>query len=79
MFALWFPIRLVYLFENAQHRYPESHVVLVVDGTGWRDGAIAWLRQKAAYHAQSKSMTDSKVIEVMNYQDFKTWALRFAD
>jgi hypothetical protein len=40
--------KLPYLFQNALEKMPEQHVIIVIDGPGWREGALAWLRHAAA-------------------------------
>ncbi len=40
--------KLPYVFANAQANLPERDFVLVMDGDGWRDGAVAWIEARAA-------------------------------
>lgn len=65
--------RLAYLYLNAVSAYPENHVIIVVDGDGWREGAVAWLREAAASKAYTTPQTVDKKIEVMNLKQFESW------
>lgn len=62
--------KLPYLYLNASHfeTMPEAHVVIVIDGGGWRDGALAWLRTAA------KTPPPGKRIDVFDLQQFLAWA-----
>lgn len=62
--------KLPYLFVNAAtaDAIPESRIVIVIDGPGWRPGAVAWLRRAAA-HAP-----DGKRIDVMDLGQFLAWS-----
>jgi len=62
--------KLPYLFVNAatSAAIPEQRVVIVIDGPGWRPGAVAWLRRAAA-HAP-----DGKRIDVMDLGQFMAWS-----
>ncbi|MBL4613537.1 MAG: hypothetical protein JKY27_01495 [Magnetovibrio sp.] len=64
--------RLPYLYLNASRfdTMPEAHVVIVIDGSGWRDGAIKWLRNAAQNAPQGKH------IEVMDLGQFLAWTNR---
>ena len=42
---------------------PEQHVIIVIDGPGWREGALAWLRHAAAEQ-------DVKRIDVFSLAEF---------
>ncbi len=59
--------KLPFLFLNVLEAFPEHNVIIVIDGPGWRDGAIAWLRRAAAE-------TTAKTIRVMSLGDFLAWA-----
>ncbi len=61
--------KLPYLYLNAAD-FPEARVVIVIDGGGWRDGALAWLRRAAA------AAPEGKTIRVMDLAGFLAWANR---
>lgn len=62
--------RLPYLYLNASRfdTMPEAHVIIVIDGQGWRAGALNWLRKTAQIAPEGKQ------IKVMNLQQFVSWA-----
>lgn len=57
--------KLPYLLANIQHCYP-SPAIVVIDGLGFRSGAIAWLRTQVG----------GNLIAVQNLQEFVTWCNR---
>lgn len=59
--------KLPYLFLNATEAMPEDFVVIVIDGRGFREGAIAWLRK--AVETQ-----EVKKILVLDLLEFAVWA-----
>ena len=61
--------KLPYLFLNAVHQMPEQHIIIVIDGPGWRQGAIDWLRHAA--DEQKK-----KQIDVFSLEQFLKWLNR---
>jgi hypothetical protein len=61
--------RLPYLLSNARLAFPDVHVVLVLEGPGWRPGALAWALRRAAE-------IDDKQVEVMGLEMFRHWLTR---
>jgi hypothetical protein len=57
--------KLPYLVANIQHCYP-SPAIVVIDGDGFRPGAVAWLRAQVG----------GNLIAVQNLQEFVTWCNR---
>lgn len=54
--------KLPFLVANVRERYPYPTCV-VIDGPGFRAGAVAWLKQQK----------DSKLVAVLQMQEFQTW------
>lgn len=61
-----------YLFENAKMHMPEKEIVLLVDGDGAKDEAVAWLKDRA------KNFAD-KTIHVLTLGQFLAWFKRFIE
>jgi len=68
--------RLAYLYLNVIEAYPEKHVIVVVGGSGWRKGAVEWLRNVAARKAYTTVQSATKIVEIMTLNVFKAWAER---
>lgn len=60
--------KLPYLVQNIKFHYPWP-AVIVYGGTGWRPGAIAWLRMQRDGH---------RLLAVLNVDEFVDWASRLA-
>ncbi len=63
--------KLPYLYLNAVQAMPEKVIVLVVDGPGWKKGAVEWLRCAAKNHLYD---TQEKKIFVFNLSEFLAWS-----
>jgi hypothetical protein len=50
-----------------------DHVILVVEGNGFSDGVIAWLRNAAESRSYIVKENTSKNIEVMSLHEFENW------
>jgi hypothetical protein len=46
----------------------------VIDGDGWRPGAIPWLKEAVAQRKYTGDANRSKKIEVVDMKGFVTWA-----
>jgi hypothetical protein len=60
--------KLPYLYLNCVKAMPEKTVMVVIDGPGWKDGAIEWLKKKA----QQNQNTDKTVL-VFSVKELKEW------
>lgn len=58
-----------YLIENCK-TMPEPMVVILIDGRGYKDGALAWLK-KAAERCRADGVKD---IRVFDMSEFVIWA-----
>lgn len=59
--------KLPYVFANARANWPEREFVLVLDGDGWREGAVAWIRARAA---------EVQGFTVLSPEEFGPWLRR---
>lgn len=66
--------KLPYLYLNSIEAMPEKHIVVVIDGSGWKDGAIPWLKEAAANRKYTSAANTRKKIEVLSLAEFMTWA-----
>ncbi|HIE35187.1 MAG TPA: 4-diphosphocytidyl-2C-methyl-D-erythritol kinase [Campylobacterales bacterium] len=60
-----------YLYLNCIEVMPEKEIIIIVDGGGYKEGALEWLKNSAKEHKYQKDTT--KKIEVMNLSDFIIW------
>ena len=56
-----------YLYLNCIEAMPEREIFLLVDGNGYKSGALAWLKKAAAEQSV-------KTIHVFNLVEFLIWA-----
>ena len=53
---------------------PEKHIVVVIDGKGWKTGAIPWLKEAAANRKYTNASNANKKIEILSLTEFMAWA-----
>jgi hypothetical protein len=68
--------KLPYLYLNCIESMPENHIIIIIDGQGWKEGAISWLRNAVSQKKYTNERNRDKLIEVMDLKDFITWANR---
>ena len=66
--------KLPYMYLNAIEAMPENHILVIIDGDGWKEGAIAWLKDAAKQKKYTNKSSAQKKLEVMNLMEFMTWA-----
>ena len=66
--------KLPHLYLSAVDAIPEDNVIILIDGNGFRDGAIAWLRNAVKKRLYISEEKNNKNIMVMNATEFMTWA-----
>jgi len=66
--------KLPYTYLNCVEAVPEDDVIILVDGGGFRDGSISWLRQAAANRLHVPTGKPNKIVRVMSTTEFMTWA-----
>ena len=59
--------KLPYLFLNATTKMMEKEVMIIIDGGGWKDGAIPWLKDSVSKSEQKER------IKVFSLAEFLTW------
>lgn len=65
--------KLPYLYLNAIEAMPETDLLILIDGPGWKPGAIKWLKD-AVQQKKYQDENSSKHIMVFNLAEFFTWA-----
>lgn len=53
---------------------PEKHVIILIDGDGWKLGAITWLKEAVKFKKYTTPDSEDKVIEIFNLKETLTWA-----
>jgi hypothetical protein len=66
--------KLPYLYLNAIEKMPEKHIVVIIDGQGWKRGAIEWLKEAALEKKYTDSTNCNKKIEILSLSEFMTWS-----
>ncbi len=66
--------KLPHMFLNALAAIPGKHVIILMDGDGWRAGGVAWIRAAQQDRRWNDfSNLEGKRIDVMNVDEFKSW------
>jgi hypothetical protein len=66
--------KLPHLYLSAIEAIPEDNIILLVDGKGFRPGAVEWLRKTAEARRFIPNDKKNKNIVVMDTTEFLTWA-----
>ncbi len=53
---------------------PENHIIIIIDGDGWKKGSIPWLKNAVNQKKYTTPDKREKVIKVMDLKEFITWA-----
>lgn len=63
-----------YVFLNALSAVPGRHVVILIGGAGWREGAQSWIRA-AGDDRRFRDMANypDKRVDIMNPDEFAAW------
>ena len=64
-----------YTYINSLIGYPEKDVILLVDGVGFRDGAVPWLKN-AVETRWLQDMYGEKNIKVLSYTEFVDYFIK---
>lgn len=64
--------KLPYMYLNMVEAMPEQHIMVLIDGQGWKTGAIEWL--KIAVKEHKYDVLKEKKIQVFSLIEFFTWA-----
>jgi len=66
--------KLPHLYLSAIDAIPEDDVIILIDGNGFRQGALDWLRNAVDNKLYMPADKKHKNIMMMNATDFLTWA-----
>ena len=53
---------------------PENSIMILIDGEGWKAGAIKWLKEAVRQKKYTTELNKDKNIMVFNLTEFFTWA-----
>ena len=65
--------KLPHVYLSAVNAVPENNVIILIDGPGFRDGAISWLKNIAKERKYIPVDKQDKNILIMNMTEFLTW------
>ena len=66
--------KLPYLYLNTIEAMPEKTIMILIDGGGWKTGAIKWLKDAVKQKKYTTEENDDKKIFVFSLTEFFTWA-----
>lgn len=66
--------KLPYLYLNCIEAMPEKKIIILIDGDGFKEGAIKWLKTAVKNNKYISSYRIDKEIKVMDLKEFLTWA-----
>ena len=66
--------KLPYLYLNTIEAMPEKDIIILIDGDGWKNGAIQWLKNAVKEQKYTTENNNDKKILVFNLKEFFTWA-----
>jgi hypothetical protein len=66
--------KLPYLYLNAIETMPEDVIIILIDGAGWKQGALKWLKEAVKNKLYTTPQNIHKEIMVFNLTEFFTWA-----
>ncbi len=61
-----------YLYLNCIEAMPESDILIIIDGNGYKEGALKWLKESAATKKYQEKT--EKNIKIFNLVEFIAWA-----
>lgn len=64
-----------YLYLNCIEAMPESTIIIIVDGGGYKTGALQWLKEVSEDNIYVKN-SEHKDIKVFSLAEFMVWANR---
>lgn len=66
--------KLPYVYLNCIERMPEDHIIVIIDGGGFRPWAVDWLKNATKQMPYTTDKNKNKRIEVMDLKEFLRWA-----
>jgi len=65
--------KLPYLYLNVVERFTEKEIIILIDGDGWKKGALLWLRE-AVDSRRWRQPHDNRNIFMFTMGQFTQWA-----
>lgn len=66
--------KLPYLYLNAIEAMQEKDIIILIDGNGWKKGAITWLKKAVSNNLYTTVLNHGKNIMVFTLTEFFSWA-----
>jgi hypothetical protein len=66
--------KLPYLYLNSIEAMPEKMIMILIEGAGWKAGALKWLKDAVKNKKYTTKENNDKTILVFNLAEFFTWA-----
>lgn len=66
--------KLPYLYLNTIEAMPEKSIMILIDGGGWKAGALKWLKDAVKQKKYTTEENNDKKIYVFSLTEFFTWA-----
>ncbi|MCK6616812.1 MAG: hypothetical protein L6Q51_04135 [Cyclobacteriaceae bacterium] len=66
--------KLPYLYLNAIEAMPETSILILIDGVGWKAGALNWLKDAVSQQKYTTQTNRNKEIRIFSLVEFFTWA-----
>jgi len=66
--------KLPYLYLNTIEAMPEDTIMILIDGAGWKAGAIKWLKEAVQQKKYTTEENKNKSVMVFSLTEFLTWA-----
>ena len=66
--------KLPYVYLSAIDAIPEDEVIILIDGSGFRDGAIDWIKKVSSERKYIPADKPKKNIRIMSTAEFLTWS-----
>lgn len=66
--------KLPYLYLNAIEAMPETSILILIDGSGWKAGALNWLKDAVSQRRYTTEKNRNKEIRIFSLAEFFTWA-----
>ncbi len=63
-----------YLYLNIIEVIPENDIIVIIDGDGFKPGAIEWFKEAVKHKKYIGEIKKDKNIIIMNLKQFITWA-----
>ena len=65
--------KLAYVYLSCIEAIPENNIIILIDGAGFREGAIQWLKDVAGQRKYIPDDRPNKHVKIMNSTEFLTW------